>query len=150
MEWGRNSLDAAGRVEQAEEWKALMVLRASDAILDKNLRIIRRNLALLEAFMGKHREFFTWVKPRAGAIASIRFLGPLTSNELGAELAAEAGIGIKPAYCFTDVVAPERDYFRVGYGEEVFPAALEALDAFVEERIPIWRAAGRSYMKSRL
>jgi len=35
------------------------------------------------------------VRPTAGAVASIRFKGPLTSQALGAQL-AEAGIGIKP------------------------------------------------------
>ena len=69
--------------------------------------------------------------------AFIKFKGPLSSNELGAELAA-AGIGIKPAYCFTDVVTEANDYFRVGYGEAAFPKALEALVAFVEEHRASW------------
>jgi hypothetical protein len=49
----------------------------------------------------------------AGAIAFIRFLGPLTSEELGEEL-AQAGISIKPAYCFTDnLITSANDYFRL-------------------------------------
>ena len=74
-----------------------------------------------------------------GKIAFIRFKGPLTSAELGAQLAA-AGIGMKPAYCFTDVVTDDIDYFRVGYGESVLPAALEALAGFVEEHRQAWAA----------
>ena len=46
-----------------------------------------------------------------------------------AELAA-AGIGVKPAYCFTETVTEANDYFRVGYGEEAFPRALAALANF--------------------
>jgi hypothetical protein len=61
----------------------------------------------------------------------------LTSEELGQEL-AEAGISVKPAYCFTDVVTDDIDYFRVGYGEEIMPKALEALVAFVEARKGDW------------
>ena len=105
-----------------------MVLRASDALLAKNMAIIRRNRALLAAFVARHAALFEWVPPTAGAIAFLRFKGPLSSQELGAQL-AEAGIGFKPAYCFTDFVTPETDYFRVGYGEEVFPEALAALEA---------------------
>lgn len=119
-----------------------MALRASEAILSRNMAIIRRNLALLEAFIARHTDLFEWVRPTAGAVASIRFKGPLTSQALGAQL-AEAGIGIKPAYCFTDVVTPGTDYFRVGYGEASFPRSLEALAAFVQKHRQAWRIRSR-------
>ena len=38
-------------------------------------------------------------------------------------------------------VTPELDYFRVGYGESVFPKALDALIAFVEKRKRRWSTA---------
>ena len=128
---------------RASELQALMVLRASEAILAKNLNLIRRNFVLLEALMGKHAQWLEWVRPTAGAIAFVRFKGPLSSNELGEQLAA-VGIGIKPAYCFTDVVTKEKDYFRVGYGEESTPAALAALDAFLEAHEQEWAVRTRS------
>ena len=53
-----------------------MVLRASDRILEKNLKIIRRNVGLLKEFMRKYGELFGWVPPKAGAIAFIKFNGP--------------------------------------------------------------------------
>ncbi len=114
-----------------------MTLRASDVILEKNLQIIRHNLSLLDTFMAEHGDLFHWVRPKAGAIGFIRFKGPLSSNELGAEL-AKAGIGIKPAYCFTDLVTEANDYFRIGFGEAAMPAALDALVTFVEERKREW------------
>lgn len=120
----------------------MMVLRASDAILAKNMAIIRRNMALLDAFVARYADLFEWVRPKAGAIAFLRFRGPWTSEVLGARLAA-AGIGIKPAYCFTDVVTPGNDFFRVGYGETTLPAALEALTAFVEAHKGAWKARSR-------
>jgi aspartate/methionine/tyrosine aminotransferase len=123
---------------RASELQALMVLRASDSILERNLVIIRRNLVLLEAFVADYAEFFEWVRPSAGAVAFLKFKGPRTSEELGQELAS-SGISIKPAYCFTDRVTEENDFFRVGYGEETIPQALEALRAFVEERQATWR-----------
>ena len=122
---------------RASEIQGIMVVRASDAILEKNLKIIRQNLALLEQFLTRYSDFFEWVRPQAGAVAAIKFNGPLTSDELGAHL-AEAGISIKPAYCFTDAVTDEVDYFRVGFGEAASPAALEALTAFVEEHKAGW------------
>ena len=127
---------------RASEIQAMMVLRASDAILRRNMSIIRRNFALLEGFITRQSEFFEWVRPTAGAIAFIHFKGPLTSSELGEILVREAGIGIKPAYCFTDVVTPENDWFRVGYGEACAPKAIEELESFVEARKDAWRRGG--------
>ena len=125
---------------RASEIQAMMVLRASDAILAKNMAIIRQNMQLLEAFVARYSDLFTWVRPKAGAIAFLKFQGPLCSERLGEEL-AEAGIGVKPAYCFTDVVTPENDFFRVGYGEANLPTALDALATFVEQHKDAWRAS---------
>ena len=85
-------------------------------------------------------EFFHWVEPNAGAICAMRFKGPLSSNELGEQLAL-AGIAMKPAYCYSDleVVPKEKDYFRVGFGEEKMPKALEAFRQFVEDHKKDWR-----------
>ena len=45
------------------------------------------------------------------------------------------------SYCFADVVTADIDYFRVGYGEEVMPRALQALTDFVERHKEEWRRA---------
>ena len=63
------------------------------------------------------------------------------------DAASSSSIGIKPAYCFTDVVTPGNDYFRVGYGEACMPDAFAALARFVDEHKQAWRAAAP---KSRL
>jgi len=131
---------------RASELQAIMVLRASDALLAKNMAIVRRNFELLEAFVERYADLFGWVRPKAGAIAFLKFKGGLSSAELGEQLAA-AGISIKPAYCFSDVVTDENDFFRVGFGEEKMPKALEALAAFVEARKHSWQCGG---VRSRL
>ena len=126
---------------RASELQALMTLKASDVILDKNLRIIRANLQLLAQFMHRYEDLFEWVPPKAGAVAFIKFKGPLSSEELGEQLAA-ANISMKPAYCFSDKVTDEIDYFRVGFGERKMPHALAKLVEFVEARKERWRRAG--------
>ena len=126
---------------RASELQAIMVLRASDDILKQNMAIIRRNLGLLDNFMHKYAKWFQWVRPRAGAVAFLKFKGPLTSERLGADLAA-AGLSIKPAYCFMgeENVSEEVDFFRIGFGEAKFPSALAALSAFVDENEMDWEA----------
>ena len=57
---------------RASEIQALMVLRASDAILEKNLAIIRENVALVDAFVAKYADHFEWVwrqRPAAGTFS---------------------------------------------------------------------------------
>ena len=170
---------------RASELQALMVLKNSFIIMKKNLSIIRSNLGLLEKFLERNREFFDFgplaedhevmqdypskkkqrsvmesssVKLKAGAICFLRFKGPLTTEQLGAELAAGPRISIKPAYCFTDkvrMVKKEKEmisevsdgmdcsqYFRLGFGEEKMPLALDALEVFVRENATIWRTSG--------
>ena len=98
-----------------------MVLRASEAILEKNLGILQWNKARLEEFV------FSWVVPRDCAIVCLRFVGPMSSADLGDNMDEAAGILIKPAYCFDSVVVEDRHYFHVGFGEDITFEALEAL-----------------------
>ncbi len=123
---------------RASEIQAIMALRASDMILERNLKIIRHNLGLLDDFMDKYSDFFDWVRPNAGAVAYVRFKGPLSSEELGAQL-ADAGISIKPAYVFSQDSNDYSDYFRVGFGEKIMPKALKALEGFVEAHKQEWQ-----------
>jgi DNA-binding transcriptional MocR family regulator len=102
------------------------------------LNIIRHNLKLLDKFFDDYSELFEWVRPNAGAIAFVKFKGPLTSDELGEKL-AESGISIKPAYVFMTDIKGYEDYFRIGYGELDMPKALTALIDFVEINKAAWQ-----------
>ena len=122
---------------RASEIQAIMTLRAHDIIVRKNLHIIQQNLRLLDQFMDKYSDLFDWVRPSASTVAFVKFKGPLSSDELGEQL-ANAGISIKPAYVFTDDVSEYSDYFRIGFGEKVMPTALQALEEFVENNKDGW------------
>jgi len=122
---------------RASEIQAIMTLRSSDTILQRNLAIVHKNLPLLDQFMDKYDDYFEWVRPTAASVAFVRFKGPLSSNELGEQLAKD-GISIKPTYCFTDDVDEYSDYFRIGFGEEAMPARLDALINFVEKHKANW------------
>ncbi|MCK5350618.1 MAG: aminotransferase class I/II-fold pyridoxal phosphate-dependent enzyme [Desulfobacula sp.] len=122
---------------RASEIQAIMTLRASDKILEKNLKIIRHNIELLDQFIEKYSDLFEWVRPNAGAVAYVKFKGPLTSDELGEQL-AKSGISIKPAYVFSEYGTGDSGYFRIGYGEKIMPRALEALSDYVEVHKKTW------------
>jgi len=122
---------------RATEIQAIMTLRANEIILKKNLAIIQQNLQLLDQFMDNYADLFEWIRPVASSVGFVRFKGPLSSMELGEQL-ARAGISIKPAYVFTDDVEEYSDYFRIGFGEKVMPEALDALIQFVEKNKDTW------------
>lgn len=125
-------------VARAGELQAILILRARDQLLARNLAIIRKNVQLVDAFVAANADLFEWTKPRAGAVGFIKFKGPFDSAALGEALAAE-GISMKPSYCFSEDSEDEVDqYFRVGFGETAVPAALEALAAFVAKRRADW------------
>jgi aspartate/methionine/tyrosine aminotransferase len=123
---------------RASEIQTMMALRSSDEILKRNLKIIRHNLYLLDQFFEDYGDLFEWVRPTAGAIAYVKFNGPLSTKELGQVLAQE-GISIKPAYVFSDGSEEFDDYFRIGFGESIMPKALEALRNFVDKHKNSWR-----------
>jgi aspartate/methionine/tyrosine aminotransferase len=122
---------------RASEIQAIMTLRADDLIRARNIRIIQSNLLLVDEFMDAYKDFFEWIRPTASTVGFIKFKGPLSTEELGEQLAT-AGISIKPAYAFSDHITEDTDYFRIGFGEEVMPKALEALANFVEENKGTW------------
>ena len=122
---------------RASEIQAIMILRANDLILKRNLDIINSNLRLLDQFFVDYSEFFDWVRPTASTVGFVRFKGPLSSEELGEQLAT-AGISIKPAYVFTQDNIDYQNYFRIGFGEKVMPKALDELVKFIEKNKASW------------
>jgi len=127
---------------RASELQAIMTLRSSDFILKRNIAIIRENVELLAQFIEKYSEFFEWTRPNAGAVAYIKFTGPMGTTELGSALSKE-GISIKPAYVFSEEGTKDSGYFRVGYGEKIMPNALNALASFVDKYKDEWRALNK-------
>ena len=124
-------------VARSSELLAIMVLRASERLLQRNLGIIRRNLKVLEAFLKRNSDLFSYVKPVAGCVLFAEFKGPMTAADLGEQLAA-SGISVKPSYCFTQ---DPRDgqYVRLGFGEDkLVPLAIEALAKFIDEKRSGW------------
>eukprot|EP00934_Nitzschia_sp_Nitz4_P002156 Nitzschia sp. Nitz4//scaffold71_size96697//33752//34930//NITZ4_004691-RA/size96697-processed-gene-0.32-mRNA-1//-1//CDS//3329557235//2156//frame0 len=126
---------------RATELQAMMILRASEDILKDRMAIIRHNKKLLqEVVEERYPDLLEWSRPNAGAIAFLKFKGPLTSQELG-QLLQSKGISMKPSYCFMETTVPNLDYFRVGFGERKMPIALDAFVAVMEAHKDEWRRA---------
>ncbi|HRW30216.1 MAG TPA: pyridoxal phosphate-dependent aminotransferase, partial [Emcibacteraceae bacterium] len=121
---------------RAGEIQAMMVLRVRESIVEKNMNIIKENLALLEDFFAKNGDLFEWMPPQAGGTGFVKFKGPLTSDQLAKEL-LEQEILVFPSSIF-DCEDELKQYFRIGFSRRTMPAALDAFKEFVDERRESW------------
>ena len=110
------------------EWLATLALRHREKLVQRNLEIITANLELLDAFFAKHAKTFSWVKPRAGAIAFPRLLAG-NVDAFTRQLVEEASVLLLPGSVFGE----EDGHFRIGFGRSNFSAALERLDLFLKK-----------------
>ncbi|KIW98588.1 uncharacterized protein Z519_00249 [Cladophialophora bantiana CBS 173.52] len=112
--------------------------RCIHALLARNIKICQTNLDLLQGFVEEHSWSCSWVKPRAGTTAMLKFhkMGkPIDSEGYCSKLLEHSGILLCPASkCFGNSQTI-RGYVRVAFGgstDEV-KAALAAWRTFMED-----------------
>ena len=115
----------------------MMALRCSTEIINKNLTIIARNLALLKQYFDLNSDLFDWIAPRAGGTGFVRFKGPITANQLAEQL-LENEILVFPSSIF-DCDENLGQYFRIGFSRTTMPAALEAFKRYVQNQRSVWQ-----------
>jgi aspartate/methionine/tyrosine aminotransferase len=109
---------------------SLIALRSGEAIIQKHLNRIRRNLNLLEEMFAEESDLLEWVKPGAGTVAFPRLKGPQSTSQLCEELVQKANIMLLPSsvYEFDD------RHFRLGFGRENLPEVLEKFRDFLRSK----------------
>ncbi len=110
------------------EFLATTALKNAETIAERNLGIIRENLALLNEFFARHQDLFKWHSPKAGSIAFPELLKG-TTNEFCEDLLAKTGVLLLPGTLY----GPDYNSFRVGFGRRNLPEALEKFDRYVED-----------------
>ncbi|MDG1995356.1 MAG: pyridoxal phosphate-dependent aminotransferase [Emcibacteraceae bacterium] len=121
---------------RAGEIQAMMTLRSSDAIVEKNMKIIRDNLALLNTFFKEYEDLFEWMPPQAGGTGFVKFKGPITANELAAQLLDAEILVFGPSIFDCDSELDQ--YFRIGFSRRTMPASLQAFKEFVDNNKAAW------------
>lgn len=110
------------------ECLATVALEHGRAIVQRNVAIIRDNLARFHAFVDAHPGRFAWVPPRAGPVAFVSPLG-VGDVERYCDAALErAGVLLLPGKVFDESSAA----VRVGFGRRSFPEALARYASFVD------------------
>ncbi len=106
---------------------SLMALRAQDAIVARNLAIIRDNLQAAERFFAEHGNQFVWVGPQAGSVAFPQWVGGTSVEQFCQGALDQQGVMIVPGSIFDF----SGNHFRVGLGRKNFAEALGRVHDYV-------------------
>jgi aspartate/methionine/tyrosine aminotransferase len=108
---------------------AALALEHRDAILRRNHAILRGNRARLKAWV-EAEPSITYVPPRSGTTALLRYEGNLSSVTFCERLLERTGVLLTPGSAME-----MEGYLRIGYanGPEVLRAGLEQLSRFLHE-----------------
>ncbi|WP_419738398.1 aminotransferase [Ruegeria sp.] len=82
-------------VGQVDELLAAMALENRDKILDRAQRITRENLQIVENWIAQE-PLISWVKPKSGTTALLKYDLPMSSRELCVTLLKEDGVMLTP------------------------------------------------------
>jgi aspartate/methionine/tyrosine aminotransferase len=129
-------------VSQVDDRIASYALSASvlHALLRRNITLAKTNLAMLEAFVDKHDEICSWVKPTAGTTAFIKFENddkPVDDVRLCLDLLEKIKVMIMPgSRCFGHD-KDFRGFVRFGYVCEtaVLKEGLARLEKYLKEEL---------------
>ena len=113
------------------ELLAEVAVRHREELASRNVARIRRNMDLLNAFFSRYPEKLSWQPPIAGPIAFPRLL----QGDIEAfcdQLVKDTGVLLLPGTVYEDML----NHFRLGFGRENMPAALERFEDWLTDWKP--------------
>ncbi len=110
--WSRHDYTTIGPSPLSDKL-ARLALANSNAILERTRRILTDNLEVLDQWVKEHSSLLTYVKPRAGAIAFVKYALKQNSSELVQGLREEKSLLAVPGDHFGI-----DGYLRIGFGSE--------------------------------
>jgi aspartate/methionine/tyrosine aminotransferase len=105
---------------------AIIALREKEAIISRNLEIIRHNLEILDRFFAGHADRFAWLKPQAGSVAFPGLTTDVPVTEFCSSMLAQ-GVMIVPG----DLFEYPGNHFRLGLGRQSLPQAVEKVREYL-------------------
>jgi aspartate/methionine/tyrosine aminotransferase len=112
---------------------ARIALKAREKILERNRKIVRDNLAVLNAFFADYRHLFDWREPDGGCVGFIRYKGAGGVEEFTRRLVEESGVLFLPSSVYRSELGPvPDDCLRVGFGRSHVPTGFAALRKWFE------------------
>ena len=111
------------------ELLSALALRHREVLVARNLGIVLANLPLVEAFLERRADSFSWTRPTASPIGFAQVHGVDDTAGFCAELVADAGVLLLPG-----AVYDEPRHVRIGFGRSSLPEALGRFDALLATR----------------
>jgi len=112
------------------DFLARLALRESGRVWQRNLKIARENLEVLEGWVDRMSRFVCYVRPRAGLVCFPRFTLPVSTEEFCLRAYHERGVLLVPGECF-DV--PGHIRFGIGGDPGTFSQGLDELEAVLSQ-----------------
>ena len=112
---------------------ALIGLRSRDAVLARSRAIVAANLSVLDDFLARRANSFSWVRPHGGSTGFPRLVpgGPAGSSAdaFAVRLVEATGVLLLPSTAF----GSGDSHFRIGLGRMDLPVAISEVDAFLDD-----------------
>jgi aspartate/methionine/tyrosine aminotransferase len=132
-------LDAASRFKDytticasaPAEILSVIALRARDEVLARSRRLIADNLTLVDGFLERQADHVSWVRPAGGSIGFPRLRGSVPVDRFTTDLLEAHGVLLAPGSLF----GHPGNHFRLGFGREDLPVALELMEGFVRRTL---------------
>jgi aspartate/methionine/tyrosine aminotransferase len=111
------------------EFLTALALRQRELILARNLEIVQKNLPLMQDFLERHPDLFSWVKPDASPIGFPRVNISGDVMAFCEEIVRETGVLLLPGSVYD-----QPRHVRMGYGRSNMPEALGILEDYLKRR----------------
>lgn len=116
-----------------DEKIAALALEHSEKILERNRKIVRDNLAILDHWVGEESHV-SYVKPQAGTTALVYYDLPIDSYTFCEEMYKQTGAFVTPGDCFE-----QSHSMRIGYAcdAEILKAGLCAVSEYIKTKLKV-------------
>lgn len=116
---------------------ARIALNHRDKILEKNRKIVRTNVKLLDAFFADYKHLFDWKEPDGGCVTFIRYKGADGVENFTKRLVEESGVLFLPSSIYCSELGPvPANCLRVGFGRSHVPEGITALRNWMQRNVP--------------
>ncbi len=112
-----------------DEFAAALALEHSEKIIERNRKIIKENLEILDNWVKKERHI-TYVKPEAGTTALLYYDFEMSSKDFCKGVSDKYGVFLTPGFCFE-----LENCFRVGFckDKQTLSDGLEKISQYILE-----------------
>lgn len=107
---------------------ALIALRVRDSILKNTREVAMKNLAILDEFFARKKDFVSWVRPKGGCTGFVKLRPDLDVEVFAQNLVEQQGVLILPGTVYQD----SGNHFRLGFGRKNMTEGLDRLETFIK------------------